>query len=278
MSALVAIALLLGAVAPTVGAIPPGNLGNPSIAPPQSSFRGHTYSEWSAGFFKWVYSLPVTSHPLFDNTNCSTGQTGNVWFIDGKRGGDAPFPSEGRNCTIPPSTALFLAVAARNQDNTHCNGSTIEPTNDPVSVLRFKAAVNLDSFLDTRVVIIDGVNVNGLPACNPANPVTCQSPYRVQSPVFTYNVPAFDNLLIDDSGSCYSNPNNDGAPYNVPGNVADGLYVMIKPLNTGKHTLRFGPIGPDGLPTRLYNITVQPPGGKMGAEKMDLNQLNPAFE
>lgn len=250
-------ALLLGNLGPAVGG--QGNVNNPNIVPPQSHYRGQTYSEWSAEWWEWVYSLPVTNHPLFDNADCSTGQRGDVWFIDGKRGGDEPFPPGGRNCTIPPDTALFLAVAARNQDNGNCNGSTIQPTNDSVPVLRAKAYENLNSFLDTRVVTIDGVPVNGLPSCDPTSPDTCRSAYRVQSPVFTYNhVPAFNNLLIDDYGDCYRDPKGDGSSFKVQGAVADGVYLMIKPLNPGEHKLRFGPIGSDGLPTRLYNITVKP--------------------
>ena len=225
--------------------------------PPQSSYRGHTYSEWSARFFQWVYSLPTDHHPLFDNADCSTGQTGDVWFIDGKFGGDAPFPPGGRNCTIPPGTALFLTLAAANRDDTACDElNNIQPTNDPVSVLREKAETGLNQFLDSRVIIIDGVAVKGLPACNPDDPSTCQSPYRVQSPVFDYiNVPAFNNIvnLGLESGSCYTDPTGTGASFTVPGAVADGVYVIIKPLPVGDHTIQFG-IGPNG--NRKYNITV----------------------
>ena len=48
-----------------------------------------------------------------------------------------------------------------------------------------------------------------------------------------------------------------GAPYTVDGAVADGVYVMIKPLSVGDHTIRFGLGNP---PSRLYNITVR--GGR----------------
>src|SRR2546428_7186033 len=98
LTPLLAVSLILAAVAPLAGQ--EGNLGNPRIAPPQSHFRGHTYSEWSAAYFQWVYSLPSTKHPLFDTAACSERQTANVWFIDGTRGGTA-FPVGGRNCTIP---------------------------------------------------------------------------------------------------------------------------------------------------------------------------------
>src|SRR5947207_14970671 len=103
-------ALLIALVAPALadsGQV--GNLGNPLIAPPHSHFRGLSYSEWSAAFFQWVYSLPTLHHPLFDTADCSAGQTGKVWFIDGTAQGHG-FPTEGRDCTVPVGTALFLLL------------------------------------------------------------------------------------------------------------------------------------------------------------------------
>jgi hypothetical protein len=240
--------------APPFAALPPGNLGNPPIAPPQSQFFGQTYSEWSAAWFRWVYSLPSTAHPLLDTAECSAGQTGDVWFIGGTRGPN-PFPPLGRNCTIPAGTALFLALAANQWDNEACGASGIQRTTFTESQLRMFAYNNLNGFLGSRGIEIDGVDVQGLPACDPSNPSTCQSPYRVQSPVYNYTVPAFDNLLILDDGACYNNPSGTGAPYTALGAVADGVYVMIKPLPVGQHTIRFGP-----LPalSRLYHITVTP--------------------
>src|ERR1043166_7033158 len=79
-----ALALLVAGVAPALAAPSNvGNLGNPAVAPPPSHFHGLTYSDWSAKWFQWAYSLPFTQHPLFDTADSSAGQTGDVWFIDG---------------------------------------------------------------------------------------------------------------------------------------------------------------------------------------------------
>src|SRR5262245_37281459 len=95
----------------------PGNLGNPNIVPPQASFGGQTYSEWVASHFQWAFSIPSTNHPLFDAADCtigtpagcSIGQSGSVWFLDGRLGSGGIV---NRCCTIPAGTALFLAIAA----------------------------------------------------------------------------------------------------------------------------------------------------------------------
>jgi hypothetical protein len=260
MASLLVLAVLAVLLVPTGAVAEPknvGNLGNASIAPSQSRFRGLSYSEWSAAWFQWVFSLPVTDHPLFDTADCSAGQTGNVWFIDGTHG--TAFPEDGRHCTIPAGTALFLAVAARNSDNEGCAGLTIQRTAFSELELREFARDFLNGFLGTRAVVIDGVAVEGLPECDPETPETCNSPYRVQSPVFDYIVPAVNNILVADDGDCYKSPPRPNTPYTARGAVADGVYVLIKPLSVGQHTIKFGPLDPEtGEPTRVYFITVTP--------------------
>src|SRR5262249_40279714 len=108
------------------------------VVPPQNTYNGQTYAEWSAQWFQWVSSLPFTHHPLFDTADCSVGQRGNVWFIGGKFG--AASSGLTRHCTIPEGTALFLAVANASFDNTNCNGNTIDPTTFTVDQLRALAA------------------------------------------------------------------------------------------------------------------------------------------
>lgn len=246
--------LVLGTVAPALAG--QGNVGNPGIAPPQSYFRGQSYAEWSAAYFEWAYSLPVDRHPLFDTAPCSEGQTGSVWFIDGTHG--QPFPPAGRDCTIPAGTALFLSLVARNQENENgCDGDVILRTDYDEAELRAMAHEGLNGILGSRGIVIDGVQVLGLPACDPSNPSTCESPYRVQSPVFDYTVPLHNSILVGDYGPCYDSPPRT-EPYTVQGVVADGVYVMIKPLPVGEHILQFGPLpAPGGSFSRLYRITVE---------------------
>lgn len=255
---IVALALLTLTISPAMAA--PNNVGSPDILPPNANFQGLSYSEWSVEWFKWAYSLQLTHHPLTDTADCGAGQAGNVWFIDGTPAG-GQYPTEGRDCTIPPGTALFLAIKAASWDNEACSADpvpVIQKTNYTEEILRSFAQRDLIINYGFREITIDEVNVAGLPeACDPNSPQTCESPYRVQTPVFDYTVPATDNTLTLFNGACYDDPNNNGQPYTVSGTVGDGYYVLIKPLPIGTHTIRFGAIDPiTKKPNRLYNITV----------------------
>jgi hypothetical protein len=64
-SALTATVLaLLMAVSPVQGS---GRNPNPGIIPPGSTYRGQSYGEWGAQWWKTIFSIPVVDgdHPLF---------------------------------------------------------------------------------------------------------------------------------------------------------------------------------------------------------------------
>lgn len=232
------------------------NFENHGIVPPQAKYRGLTYSEWAAEWFKYAFSLPLSHHPFFDTADCSAGQAEDVWFIGGRLGGG----KAERDCTVPPDTALFLPLSNAWWDNEGCDGDAIKKLGFSEAKLRSLAQADFMSTILNRHarIIIDGLEVEGMPTnCSTASPASCESPYRVQTPVFDYTSPAFDSVLIPVNGSCYNDPNNNGKPYTATGAVAEGVQVMIEPLRVGKHTIQFGP--PDsvtGLPRSRYNITV----------------------
>jgi hypothetical protein len=258
IKALVSIALLALMANATTAIADNDKEGDRYIVSPDDNYRGLSYSEWAAEWFRWAYSLPTAHHPLSDTADCSAGQTDDVWFIDGPNPG-VTFPVDGRDCSIPQGTALFLLLKGSSWDNEACSTDpipVIKKTNLTESELRALAQDELLNGYGLRKIVIDGVEVKGLPAaCDAANPASCQSPFRVKTPVFTYTIPSLDSLLITFDGICYNNPNH-GRPYTVTGAVGEGFYVMVKPLPVGKHTIRFGKLDSTGTPTRLYNITV----------------------
>src|SRR5262249_37694812 len=53
------------------------------ILPPGSRPYGKSYSEWSAAWWQWALSQPVTGHPFVDDPafDVAAGQSGQVWFL-----------------------------------------------------------------------------------------------------------------------------------------------------------------------------------------------------
>ncbi len=246
--ALAAVALALCAS----GAVGGGNINTPGVLPPNSTPHGQTYGEWAAAWSQWAYSMPVTQNPLFDTADCSAGQSDHVWFLGGVFGGSGLGVE--RSCTIPPGTALFFPVVNITVDNTGCADSLCPPTTFTVDELRAIAKSSMDAASDLSCTI-DGVAVRGLSA---------PSPYRVQSPVFSYTLPADPNNLINwllNTIGCYPTPPPDGGCYadgaTVTPVVADGFYLMVAPLSAGEHTIRFaGSLFGSPFEDITYHITV----------------------
>jgi len=182
-----------------------GDRLNPGIFPVQSKPYGKSWGEWTAEWWKWAFSLPVSAHPLFDTADCSAGQSGPVWFLGGSFAGVAVT----RTCRVPAGKSILLPVV-----NAEC--STVEPPpfhGDDESELRACAIAFMDGASGTLVATVDGQDVEDL------------SGYRVQSPLFTFSAPADNVLFIDGPVSGQS--------------VSDGYWLFLAPLSAGTHTLHF---------------------------------------
>jgi hypothetical protein len=206
-SMLVGVAVL--ALAPAVWADIPGakaskgasggSQGNPGVLPPNSSFNGHTYSEWSEKWWLWSFSLPADQNPTTNfAAPCTNGQSGHVWFLYG-----AP-PTV--NCTVSPGTALFFPVV-----NTECSSLEAVPFHGDTPAERSACAKAwIDNVTDLSATI-DGVGVQNLAI------------YRVQSGDFPFTVPANNILGVLGPTSGFSS--------------ADGYYLLLAPLSAGAHTI-----------------------------------------
>src|SRR5882724_12472074 len=97
--------LLIAGILFVAGTLPVLSQQAPGVLPPKSQPYGKTYSEWSAGWWKWALGLPVDGHPFNSDPNpdfrIDAGQSGQVWFLG------APFGTTVRNCTMPVGRALF---------------------------------------------------------------------------------------------------------------------------------------------------------------------------
>jgi hypothetical protein len=174
---------------------------NPGIAPPQSKPLGLSGAEWSVRWWRWALETPTDENPLFDMTgrNCAVGQTGHVWFLAGTLG-----PTEDpvhRSCAIPAGTTLFFPVA---------NAFCVAEGDGSLEAQRECVAQSLSAVTSVQVQI-DGVAVRSLAS------------YRFQSPPFDLILPS-DNIF--------------GAPAGLyTPTAADGLYLTVRPLPPGEHTI-----------------------------------------
>ena len=185
--------------------------GDPRIVPGNAVIEGRTYHEWAAAWWQWALSFPPATNPVIDSTGASAGegQSGAVYFLAGTFGGTVV-----RNITVPPGLYFFLPVANAEWDTVPGLENPLDLP-DPLSVqdLRRITAYSINNTV--AACWIDGVRVANL-----AN-------FRARSPVFSFNQ---DPELAAEFGY--------PAPY-VRTAVADGYWLMIKPLRPGRHTVRF---------------------------------------
>jgi hypothetical protein len=186
------------------------------IAPIDSKYKGQTYSEWSADFWSWAFSMPIDRNPLFDTADCSAGQRGPVWFLGGTFTSTID-PSgtvhgvANRDCVVPAGKSLFVAIL-------NSEATTLEGYGTTDAELR-AAALYFQDHAHDFVVTIDGVAVPNVAS------------YRVQTPLFNVG-PLPANNIIEWFGAAAPEGSTSAA-------VGDGVYLMIEPLGKGSHTLHF---------------------------------------
>ena len=226
----IAVAILLAAgFLATAGAAGKG----PRVFQPQAHPRGLSYGEWQVAWFQWQFGSSAGTAAALDETGASCGeglQARRVWFM-------AIVTHSGtttRSCTLPVGTALFIITVANECSN-------IEPPpffGSTEAELRECAASGFDEFFSGPVSLtVDGVALPNLRS------------FRTQTPLFQYTLPA-DNLFGFPAGTT------------ATAAISDGMYVMLKPLHRGTHTIAVH-IESDALGNvdEIYNVTITGPGG-----------------
>jgi len=226
MKRIVIVAIVLGMAvlaAPSARAQSDG----PKVITPDSVAYGRTFGEWSAAWNQWADSIPTAQHPLFDNGDCSVGQSGPVWFLGGKfcaLNTTCGTTGVHRFCTLPAGKALFFPVL-------DVENSTLEsPALSQIADLRS----NVESAIDAATNLsceVDGAAIPHL-----------KERFRVQSSAFGFTLPS-DNFFT----AVGEGPFNAGTYFPA---VDDGVYVMLAPLPHGQHVIHFG-----GAFT-IYNFTL----------------------
>jgi hypothetical protein len=156
------------AAGPAVSAAAPtahhGN-DNPGILPVNSHAFGASYSQWSARWWQYAYSVPAAQNPFLDTTgaNFAVGQTGKVWFLSGTAvitspGGPLVGPRAvvTRDVTMPAGKALFFPILNTEFDNLNPGNPDTTYTADQLRTfakMTMDAAENLELQIDGKEVL-----------------------------------------------------------------------------------------------------------------------------
>lgn len=215
--------------------------GSPKIIDRDSIAYGRTYGEWSAAWQQWAASIPTSRHPLFDNGDCSTGQTGPVWFLGGKfcpLGEVCSMRNVIRNCSVPAGKALYFPIL--NVEDSVLEERLVENPGKPQyqQIPWMRASLESDLTNARVACTIDGTAVPHL-----------LEKFRVQSVAFSFTLPA-DNYFTSFYGTRFP----EGAHFPA---VDDGWYLMLAPLPPGHHVLRLEGANRGTTLSVQYNLTFQ---------------------
>ncbi|MGA7413757.1 MAG: hypothetical protein WBW33_25000 [Bryobacteraceae bacterium] len=223
--------------------LPPAMLGeerNPVVMPPHSVVAGKTLQEWSALWWKWAYAIPATDNPLLDDNGDKSkfGDVGPVFFLAGWFF-QPPQPTVHRSVTIPADKFIFFPIVNAVVDNVG-NGCTA-PTTTPCP-----GRLTIDQ-LFTQLAGFFSPNPAALTATVDDKQIPNLWEHRETAPAFSYTFQITDSLSEKSFG--YAGPDAVGTVFPA---VADGYYLMLRPLHPRHHTISFG----DGHFLIIYNVAV----------------------
>jgi len=212
------------------------------VMSPHSVVAGKTLGEWSALWWKWAYAIPANDNPTLDTTGAKAkfGDVGPVFFLAGWFG-TPPGPVT-RTVTIPGQKFIFFPIENAVDDNVG-NGCTVPTTTPCAGRLTIdQLFAQLEGFLNVTALhaSIDGQSVSDL------------FDHRERAPAFSYVYQLTDNLAEAVLG--YAGPDSAGTVFPA---VAEGYYLMLRPLPPGQHTIKFGgTFGGVGSLDMTYQLTV----------------------
>jgi hypothetical protein len=190
-----------------------GDWGPPgSVVRPEVGAYGTTYDELAGAWWNWALAGPTAETPVLDPDGryCAVRQSGKIWFLAGNFGGAFGEPNPTfRSCRVPPGKALFFPIFH----------SLFWYPEDGSSVGEVRPkAVDAIEGATSFTVTIDGV------------PVADPFAYRAGSPPggFQFNIVP-GSITETDFG--YS----PGPRFPA---VADGYWMLVRPLSPGHHTIR----------------------------------------
>jgi hypothetical protein len=221
--------------------------GNPGIVPSNARITTvKTYADLGTEWWQWAVQAPAADNPLLDKTGekCRVGQEGPVWFLAGLWGEGSVV----RECVdVPGGKALFFPIL---------NYVWLGFTNDPADLRTLDAIRELLSACDDNTIRDVSATIDGVPV---ARTVRYQTTAE-EAPAFQAQLPT-DNIF----GATGSPPDPDDpdAPMYIPGlilspSVQKGIYLYVKPLPAGQHTIQWKGTWNCGTQDITYHLTVLP--------------------
>src|SRR5947209_4560004 len=94
-------------------------IASSTVVPPDQTYAGKTYGQWSAAWWQWAAPMPAQASPVSDTTgvHCGVKQDGPVWFLAGTSGGTVT-----RQCTIPNNLGIFFPIINAECSSVEGNG------------------------------------------------------------------------------------------------------------------------------------------------------------
>ncbi|HTU60153.1 MAG TPA: hypothetical protein VMF89_16990 [Polyangiales bacterium] len=204
--------------------------------PPEAEPYGSSYVEWAVRYQQWLMGFPSTANPAADNAPPESNQSGRVWYLATVTGSR----SVTRHMTVPSHTALFFSALSIRVNNKECPTDTTFTTPELIT-----KSEELWSTALTASVTIDGEAIDGFEDLQ-------TSPFLVQTDGFPATLADHDNLQAAGGLTCVP----DGIT--IDPNVARGVYLMVKPLSLGHHTIRIvGIAGPEDAPAFEKDVTYE---------------------
>lgn len=162
---------------------------------------GITYSDWTAKWWQWTYSIPWNINPSYDDVGkyCNVNQNGPVWFLT--LAFDHPVI---RKCEIPKNTAILITLL--NSECSYAENKSLKTEGQ----LR-ECAKKTQDYVSGAIVSLDGINIPNA------------SKYRIQTNLFNFTLPK-NNILNLTSQTTQA--------------IADGNWLFLKPLKSGIHELK----------------------------------------
>ncbi len=182
-----------------------------AYSPSEEPF-GNSYASWCEAWVKYFYSIPCNKHPLAESADDKTepDQVGPVYFLAGTLGGTIE-----RTVIIPEGKGIFFPVL-NYVANYPCPYAGSKPA--PGQSLKDFLVRNANVMVDQGTlmsVTLDGVRISDL------------LPFRTTTELFYFQ--ALPELTCLDP--CVTGELQPG--------VADGYWIMLRPLSPGQHKLNY---------------------------------------